>query len=128
THAQHRGSGVMRDDPVDARDHVTERAGPLAIQHPNAHQADALGDPVRGTAHRPGYVRAVPIAVGGIRIVIDEVVTAYGRPPDFVVREADARVHDVGGDAGAGRDVPVLIVTRRRPLVDPVQAPSRAGL
>jgi hypothetical protein len=100
---------------------------PLAVEHPHRDQLDVLGHAVGGAADRAGDVRAVALAVVGVRVVVDEVPATHGPAAELPVRDADAAVEDVRGDVGR-RGRGVRLRQRKAALVDAVQSPGRRGL
>ena len=93
--------GVVSSHPVDAGDDLRVRAAALAVEDADGDERDALRDAVRRRADRAADVRSVPVAVAGVRIVVDEVEAADGAPAVVNVRQAHAGVEDVRLHPGA---------------------------
>jgi hypothetical protein len=85
-HVQHADvvAGLVRDDPLDAADHIEIAAGAGAVQRLYRYEVDAGRDALeaagardRGIANDRGDVRAVAeavVVVGRIRAALDRVV------------------------------------------------------
>src|SRR5690606_12023258 len=124
-HVRHGRSGGVLGDPVDAGDHAVVGTGALAVEHSDGDQFDALGHTVGAAADGARHVRAVPVAVVGVAVVVDEVVSVPRTSLEVLVRDPDTRVDDVGLHVGGCGVVAVGVVQRQVTLVDPVQTPRR---
>src|SRR5690606_17716288 len=122
-HVRHRGAGGVVAHPFDAVDDARVGAVAGAVEDADADEGDLLGDAVFGAADGACDVGAVAVAVLGVRVAVDEVVSGADAAGELAVGGADAGVHDVGGDAGAVAEVFVGVVEGQVGLVDAVQAP-----
>src|SRR5439155_7958612 len=99
-------AGALGDRVGDALDDRGVRARPGAVEHPHREDAGPRGDAgdadVVAGALRDGAgdVRPVPVAVGRVAVVVDEVVAGHRVQ---VLVGGDAAVDDGHGHAGAGR-------------------------
>ena len=124
-HVGHRRAAGVGRDPVDAGDHAGVEPAPVAVEHADADQADALGDAVARAADRPGDVGAVAVAV--LAVAAEGVEPVRGPAAEVGVADQDPGVDDVGRDVGRLRRIRERAVGAGA-LVDPVQAPRGAGL
>lgn len=124
-HVRHRRLRRVARHPVDARHHLLRGALARVVEHPDRDDLGLFGDPVRGARDRTGDMGAVAVVVLGAHVVVDGVVAVGSAPAEVLVRDVDAGVDDVRGDALPGRvRVGVGGVQRETPLVDPGQTPG----
>jgi hypothetical protein len=83
---------------------------------------------VCGAARGTGTVRAVPVAVGGIAVVVDEVIATHVAAGEVLVRAQHTRVDDVHAHILAVTGGVERIVTGQVRLVNAVQAPQIGGV